>query len=117
MSNISAEPNLIPLLHGLKPYLRQNGQVFADGILSLLQLLSSSHGQEAVVNISKVFSTSGKGDKMISLNTSKGLVALSTSTVFSLFLILILLLLSGNLLAFNPNPPEAPPSQNVLPLK
>lgn len=102
MSHIPVNPNIIPLLQGLKPYLAHNGQVVTDGILSLLQLLSSEHGKEAVATMGKVFTPSGSDGKAVTINTVAGPVTFSLNLVFVLFLILILLILSGNLLALSP---------------
>lgn len=102
MSHIPVNPHIIPLLQGLKPYLANNGQVVTDGILSVLQLLSSDHGKEAVATMGKVFTPSGSDGKAVTINTVTGPVTFSLNLVFVLFLILILLILSGNLLAFSP---------------
>lgn len=102
MSFVPVNPNVIPLLQGLKPYLASNGQFVTDGILSLIQLLTSDHGKAAVSAVSKVFTTSGNGGKVVTVNTVAGPVTFSLNLVFVLFLILILLILSGNLLALSP---------------
>lgn len=102
MSQISVDPNLVPLLQGLKPYLSVKSQALADGISSFLQLLTSQHGKEAVSTMSKVFSTPGGSSKSVTINTVAGPVTFSFGLAFALFLILILLVLSGNLLALNP---------------
>lgn len=102
MSNVPINPNVVPLLQGVKPYLGLNGQVVTDGVLSLIQLLTSQPGKEAVYTMSKVFSAPGGGDSAVTVNTVTGPVTFSLNLAFTLFLILILLLLSGNLLALNP---------------
>lgn len=102
MSDLPINQNVVPLLHGLKPYMGSGGQVLADGVISVIKLLASNHGQEAIGAMSRVFTAPGKGTKTITVNTGAGPVTFSLNMVFVLFLILILLLLSGNLLAFNP---------------
>lgn len=102
MSHIPVNPHIVPLLQGVKPYLAKDGQVVTEGILSLLQLISSEHGKEAVATMSKVFTPSGSDEKAITINTVAGPVTFSLNLVFVLFLILILLILSGNLLALSP---------------
>lgn len=100
MNYLPVSPNVVPLLQGLKPYLGSKGHVLVEGVTSVFNLLGSSPGQEAVGAMSKVFTTVTKSDKAITVNTSAGPVTLSLNLAFTLFLILILLLLSGNLLAF-----------------
>lgn len=102
MNNVPFNPHIVPLLQGIRPYLGANGQVVSDGILSIIQLLASNPGQEAVRTMSRVFTPPGADDKTITVNTVGGPVTLSLNLVFVLFLILILLVLSGNLLALNP---------------
>lgn len=102
MNHIPVNPNIVPLLQGLKPYLATDGQVVTDGILSLLQLISSEQGKDAVTTMSKVFTPSGSDGKAVTINTVAGPVTFSLNLVFVLFLILILLILSGNLLALSP---------------
>lgn len=101
MSYVPIDPKIVPLLQGLKPYLGSKGQVVSEGILGLIQVLTSQHGQEAVKSMSKIYSVPGSGERMITVNTAAGPVTFSLNLVFVLFLILILLLLSGNLLAFH----------------
>lgn len=95
-------PNVVPLLQGLKPYLGIRGQSLADGVASVVNLLGSQHGQEALHTMSKMFSTTGDGDKIVTIDTAAGPITLSLNLAFVLFLILILLILSGNLLALSP---------------
>ncbi|MDT3700589.1 MAG: hypothetical protein RO469_14355 [Thermincola sp.] len=102
MSHIPVSPHLAPLLQGVKPYLASDGQVVTDGILSLLQLLTSESGQDAVATMSRMFTPSGSNGKSVTINTVAGPVTFSLNLVFVLFLILILLILSGNLLALSP---------------
>jgi len=102
MSYVPINPDVVPLLNGLKPYLNQKGQVVTEGVLSIIQLLTSNPGQETVKTLSKVFRTAGQDDRVITVNTAAGPVAVSISIAFTLFLILILLILSGSILAFNP---------------
>lgn len=101
MGNSLVNPNVIPLLQGLKPYLGNNGQVLTDGVLSLVQLMTSQHGQEAIHTMSKVIAGPNKSDKIMTVNTVGGSVTVSLNLAFTLFLILILLILSGNLLALD----------------
>ncbi|MFA5882190.1 MAG: hypothetical protein WC834_08335 [Eubacteriales bacterium] len=102
MSYVPIDPKIVPLLQGLKPYLGSKGQVVSEGILGLIQVLTSQHGQEAIKSMSKIYSVPGSsGERMITVNTAAGPVTFSLNLVFVLFLILILLLLSGNLLAFH----------------
>lgn len=102
MDYIPVNPNVVPLLHGLKPYLAKDGQVVTEGILSVLQLLASQQGKDAVATMSKIFTESGSSGKAITVNTVNGPVTFSLNLAFVLFLILILLILSGNLLALSP---------------
>lgn len=96
------DPNIIPLLQGLKPYLGTRGQALAEGASSLVNLLTSHHGQEAVRSVSNIFMVKGKGDKVVTVDTAGGPVSLSLSMAAVLFLIFILIILSGNLLALTP---------------
>lgn len=95
-------PNVVPLLQGLSPYLGKKGQIVSEGISSFVNLLSSNYGQETVRTMSKVFSVTGKGDKVFTVNTPSGPVTFSLGIAFALFLILILLILSGSFLAMSP---------------
>ncbi len=101
MSYLSFDSKIVPLLQGLKPYLNSRSQLVTDGILGLIQVVNSQPGQEAVQTISKFYPASGNEDRVITVNTAAGPVTFSLNLVFVLFLILILLLLSGNLLAFS----------------
>ena len=103
MSFEPINPNVAPLIHGVKPYLGSSGQVLADGALSLIQLLTSQHGKDAIQTMSKVLSTPGKPDKVISIPTATGSIGISLGLAFALFLILILLILSGSLLTLTMN--------------
>ncbi|PKM80332.1 MAG: hypothetical protein CVU89_14035 [Firmicutes bacterium HGW-Firmicutes-14] len=109
MSNLPIDPNLIPLLRGVHPYLGSKGKVVTDSILSLVDVVTSPHGQNAAETISRAFTTYGVNDRMITVNTRKGPVTLSLNNAFTLFLILILLILSGNLLAFSESMYSASP--------
>jgi len=99
MSYVPFNENIVPLLNGLKPYLSSKSKIVTDGILSLINVLGSHPGQEAIKAVSQVFTTSGKNDRVITVNTVSGPVTFSLGLAFTLFLILILLILSGNLLA------------------
>ncbi len=95
MMPVTVDPNVIPLLQGVKPYLGSKGQNLADSVLSFLRLISSQAGQETL----KVFSTS--------MNPEIGTQAdgaWSLNYAFTLFLILLLLVLSSNV--FVPCPAE-----------
>ena len=102
MSYVPINPDIVPLLQGFRPYLGVKGQVVTDGLLSLIEVVTSNPGQEAVKTMSKALVTVGGEDKTITVNTAVGPLPLSLNLVFTLFLILILLILSGNLLAINP---------------
>lgn len=102
MNNLPINPNVVPLLQGLRPYMKSGPKLVTDGVLHLVQMLSSSHGQEAVKAISNALTAPGKDHKIITVNTVAGPVTFSLNMAFVLFLILILLILSGNLLALNP---------------
>ncbi len=102
MNRLSVDPNVVPLLQGLKPFLSSRSQVITDGILSVVQLLTSQHGQEAIQAVSKIFAAADKRDKKPTVQeTGDGHVISPVNMAFTLFLILILLILSGNLLALN----------------
>lgn len=96
------DPNIVPLIQGLKPYLGSRGQVLAEGATSLVNLLASHHGKEAIRSVSNIFTAGGKGDKIVTVDTAAGPVSLSLSMAAVMFLIFILLILSGNLLALTP---------------
>ncbi|WP_418791541.1 hypothetical protein [Phosphitispora sp. TUW77] len=97
MSNILFSPDLPPLIIGVKPYLPLKGQNLADGVLSLIELLSSMPAQEAAKKMSRLFQLAG--NRSITVDTSLGPITLALDSAFLLFLILILLILSGNLLS------------------
>ncbi len=101
MSYVPIDPNIVPLLQGFRPYLGAKGQAVTDGLLSLLEVVTSNPGQEAVKTMSHALTSIRGEEKTITLNTAAGTVTLSLNLVFVLFLILILLILSGNLLAFS----------------
>lgn len=96
------DSNIIPLLQGLKPYLGNRGKVLAEGVSSLVNLLTSHHGQEAVRSVCNIFTANGQRDKIVTVDTAAGPVSLSLSMAAVLFLIFILIILSGNLLALTP---------------
>ncbi len=102
MSFVPFSPHLVPLLQGIKPYLGIKGQNFTDGMLSLINLLASQPGQQAIEAVSKMFLLPSKHGKGITVHTVSGPITLNLSSAFVLFLILILLILSGNLLSLGP---------------
>ncbi len=111
MSLSPFNPHVVPLLQGVKPYLGTQGQSFTDGILSLINLLASQPGQQAIEAVSKLFLLPGRPGKEITVHTASGPITLNLSSAFTLFLILILLILSTNTLSFGPvvgNPPANP---------
>ncbi|WP_418790448.1 hypothetical protein [Phosphitispora sp. TUW77] len=101
MNSIPIDPNIGPLLQGFRPYFGAKGQVITDSLLSLLEVVSSNPGQEAVKTMSKALASFGSEEKIFTLKTATGTLSISLNLVFTLFLILILLILSGNLLAFS----------------
>lgn len=101
MSQIPINPNVVPLLQGFKPYLGTKGQVITDGVLSLISLVTSPTGEEAIRTMSRALTAIGGEEKTFTVRTTEGPVPLSLNLAFVLFLILILLILSGNLLAFS----------------
>ncbi len=92
-------PNIVPLIQGVKPYLNTHLQTTADGVLSLINLLSSPPGQETVKAVSKLFSLPSKNTG-ITVYSVNGPVTLNINYAFVLFLILILLIFSGSFLLF-----------------
>ncbi|HWI54964.1 MAG TPA: hypothetical protein VNT57_04690 [Desulfobacteria bacterium] len=106
--------NVVPLLHGLKPYLGTKGQLVTEGLTSLVNLLSSEHGQEAIRTMSRTLTATGKGDKVFTVNTPGGPVTFSLGIEFTLFLILILLILSGSFLAMGSGSYGGYPGSTVI---
>ncbi len=102
MYRLSIDPNIVSLLQGLKPFLSQRSQVVTDGVLSVIQLLTSQYGQEAIHTVSKLFTPpAGKDNVSAAQETGTVPVIFPSNLAFTLFLILILLILSGNVLAIN----------------
>ncbi len=91
------KPELITLIQGIKPHLGDKGQAVSDGVLSVMSLISSEHGQQTLQNLDRVLSALGMDGKNVTISTASGRpVAFSLNSSFILILILILLLLSGN---------------------
>lgn len=103
MSSIPINPNVVPLLQGLKPYLGANAQVVSDGVINLVKVLNSPHGQEAVQSLSKVITAPGRGERVFTVDTFAGPISFNLGMVFALFLILILLVLSASFLTLGPS--------------
>lgn len=95
MNNLLVQPELVPLLQALKPYLGSKGQTVSDGVSNILKLVTSEPGREALNTLDNVLSTWGVDGKPISFNTPLGQVQFSMGSVFVLFLILVLILLAG----------------------
>ncbi len=96
MSSTLFGPDLPPLIKGVKPYLPEKAQYLADGVLSLIELVTSRPAQEAAQKMNRLFQLPGQ--KSVTIDTSLGPITLSLDSAFLLFLILILLILSGNIL-------------------
>ena len=103
MSTVPINPNVVPLLQGLKPYIGSNAQVISDSVINLVNLLTSHHGQEAVQSVTKVFTTSGKDERVFTVDTFAGPISFNLGMVFAMFLILILLVLSASFLTLGPS--------------
>lgn len=99
MGSSPFNPNVVLLLEGLKPFMRTEKRELTDGILSVINLIGSQHGQEAAQAISKMLLLPCPPGKGVTVNTVAGPITLNLGSAFLLFLILILLILSGNLLA------------------
>lgn len=112
MSFEPIHPSVGPLLQGIKPYLGSSGQNLAEGVLSLINLMASHHGKHAVQSMSQVLSGSGKSGRVITIPTGSGEISFSLHSAFVLFLILILLILSGNLLAISGSEAETTDDPN-----
>lgn len=94
MKNLPIDPNLMPLINGVKPYLGTSARNYADMFSSTLKLLSSNSGREVITTMGRILAPNVKGT--VSTETNKGLSALlmgpGPSIAFSLFLILVLLI-------------------------
>ncbi|KNZ70675.1 hypothetical protein Tfer_0353 [Thermincola ferriacetica] len=92
MSSSPLNPNLVPFLQGLKPFLGPKGQNLTDITLNLLKILSSQTTQETVQMLNEAVNKNS--------SAAQG-VASPVDYAFTLFLILILLILSSNVLIPN----------------
>lgn len=102
MDNSVIKPELITLIQGIKPYLGNKGQIVSDGLLSVMQLVTSEQAQQTLQNLDRVLSTLGMDGKNVTISTASGRpVTFSLNSSFILFLIPILLLLSGNFSTLN----------------
>gem|GEM_PF-5129637 len=99
MSHQPFNSNLVPLIQGIRPYLKAEYISVADGILSIMNLISSQQGQEAARAMSRMLHFDEKNNRTLLIETAAGPMTLNLPSAFTLFLILILLILSGNLLA------------------
>lgn len=104
MGGSSFHPNVGLLLEGLKPFMMQNKREMTEGILNVINLINSPDGQKTASEISKLFLLPTSPGSGIPVNTVGGPVTINLGTPFLLFLILILLILSGNLLAIGSGP-------------
>lgn len=104
MGRSTFSPNVGVLLEGLKPFMVQNKREVAEGISGVINLINSEQGQQAVHDISKLFLLPASPGTGISVNTVEGSITLNLASPFLLFLILILLILSGNLLSIGAGP-------------
>lgn len=103
MSTVPINPNVVPLLQGLKPYIGSNAQAISDSVINMVKLLTSHHGQEAVQSVTKVLTTPGKDERIFTVDTFAGPISFNLGMVFALFLILILLVLSASFLTLGPS--------------
>lgn len=92
MSNLPIDPNIMPLINGVKPYLGLKAQNYADMFASVIKLLTSNSGQEVITTMGRILAPDTADS--VSIETNKGLGALMVgpNIAFSLFLILILLI-------------------------
>ena len=90
MNNLPVDPNLMPLIASVKPYLGPKAKSYADIFTGVMKLLTSSSGKEVITTMSKLMlpqnvsansAAVGMGNQMFGANIA-----------FSLFLILVLLI-------------------------
>jgi hypothetical protein len=94
MNNLPIDPNLLPLLDGVRPYLGSNAQNYADLFASMIKLLTSNSGQEVIATMGRMVKESTSNTTAADTAKNMGVQAIGPNIAFSLFLILILLLFS-----------------------
>lgn len=109
MNNGLLSPDLLPLLKGLKPFLPHRGKQIADGVQSLVEMLTSGIGQSTLRTINDLAGSKSGANKSVTVNLGGVPITLNLGSAFTLFLILILLILATNLGGMVGTPaPEAP---------
>lgn len=94
MNNLPIDPNLLPLLDGVRPYLGLKAQNYADLFASMIKLLTSSSGQEVIATMSRMVAEGTSKTAAAGTAKNMGTQVFAPNIAFSLFLILILLLFS-----------------------
>lgn len=103
MTNLPIDPNLLPLLDGVRPYLGAKAQGYTDMFKSMVKLLTSNSGREVITTMSRMLNP---GQTVTAEGVLQGPVT-GMNFAFALFLILILLLFAsgGFGLPVVPEPP------------
>jgi len=92
MSNLPIDPNLLPLVNGVRPYLGNKARNFADMYTGMIKLLTGNSGKEVLTTMSRILAPRNAQ----ALAEAKGAQAqmYTPNIAFTLFLILILLILA-----------------------
>jgi len=87
-------PELTSLIPVLKPFLGAKGNAFSDRMAKVLELAASEQGKDLLRTLFPASRTRDNG-KPITINSPSGLVPFKLNSTLTVFLVLVLLVLSG----------------------
>lgn len=91
MSNLPIDPNLLPLLDGIRPYLGTKARNYSDMLSSMVKLLTSNSGREVITTMSRMLTPAPN----VTAEAVQAAPIPGPNMAFSLFLILVLLLFAS----------------------
>ncbi len=92
MNSLPIDPNLMPLINGVKPYLGSKAKDYADMFTGMMKLLSSNSGREVITTMSRIMLPADIKTAAGSTTQAISPQMYSPNIAFSLFLVLVLLI-------------------------
>lgn len=89
-----ASPEVTSLIQMLKPLMGTKGSAFADRMAKVLEFAASQQGKDLLRTLAPVSRAGGNG-KPITLHTPSGPLSIKLNSTLTIFLVLVLLVLSG----------------------
>lgn len=94
-------PEMIPLLQSVKRYMGPKGMTLTDGLLKIIDFITSEPGEELLKTLGEISSLGGKQGKPVSVYTASRPMTINLNWSLILFLILILFVIPANPVNFS----------------